>query len=133
MFTPRADMEGAGQCLEPCVRGLENLGHTWQGLDGYGYRPCLETIEKAVLFPWGNGLFLGNCIGGLLGPIQMTHGRCFVGLTRSFNPRKADFFTHTLYPFRQVNVFKLACKICTDSEPHSPVGIFWTSQTLAIV
>jgi hypothetical protein len=95
-----SDREDVRQCLEQCVIGLEGLGRTWQSLE-CGYRLHLETIQKAVHFPWGNGLLLGNCIGRLLGPIQLTHGRCSFGLTRSFNPRKAVFFTHTLYPFRQ--------------------------------
>ena len=68
-----------------------------------------------------NGLFLGNCIRGLLGPIHMTHGRCFHGLIRSFNPRNVYLFSQTLYPFSTSKVFKLACKVNSASETHSPV------------
>jgi hypothetical protein len=80
-------------------------GQAWDCQNDSGYKLCLETIQKAVHFPWGKWpwpLFFGNYIGGFLEPIHMTHGRCFVGLTRSFNPRKDVFFSHTLYPFRQI-------------------------------
>jgi hypothetical protein len=55
----------------------------------------------------------------------MTHGRCFFGLTRSFNPEKL-FSSHILYTLLdKYNVFKLACKICTGANSIAFVDIFY--------